>query len=163
HEFWQHGTGSIAVPGEEDGRFEQWLETGDGRYVIQLAPDDTRAEVTNISLSLRSGLLQRLTLGFQRGGQGIKPDMIERRFPGCRGVLDALVARYGQPQAFVSEMEDNLEHRVRSWRGPEGTLHLDCGRFTGRTAIFAMDIEIEAPGTPSAWPEPAPKPARKKR
>jgi hypothetical protein len=158
HEFWQRSTGSILVPDDEEGRFDEAVRSGDGRYVVRLAPEDTRAEVTSLALTLEQGRTVRMTLGLERDSKGFTPDAIERRFPGCRGVLDALVARYGQPTGFVSRSDEGLEWRVRSWKGPEGVLRLECGRFPGRAAIFAIDVEIEAPGAAGNEPVPA-KPA----
>lgn len=168
HEFWERGSGSVILPDEEPEEFEALLTEGNGRYVVRLAPDDTRAEVTSVSLTLDGGKVQRLTLGFEREGQGIRPDAIEKRFPVCRGVLDALVARYGEPSVFYTRLEDSLEHRLRTWIGPEGVMRLDCGRFTGRKPIFAIDLEFEvvsgeAMPAPKSKPRPPPKPdARKK-
>jgi len=156
HEFWERGTGSIAVPDDEDKRFDRLLQEGDGRYVVRLAPDDTRAEVTSVSMTLEAGVVRRMSLGFEREGEGIKPESIERRFPNCRGVLDALIERYGEPDEFVTRLEENLEHRLRTWSGPQGTMRLDCGRFVGRKPIFAMDLEFEA-GSANAVPQPKPK------
>ena len=160
HEFWERGSGSVVLPDEEPEAFETQLAEGDGRYVVRLAPDDTRAEVTSVSLTLEAGKVQRLALGFEREGQGIRPDAIERRFPPCRSVLDALVARYGEPSVFYTRLEENLEHRLRTWIGPEGVMRLDCGRFTGRKPIFAMDLEFEA-AAGEATPMPKPKPKAK--
>ncbi|MEO8037875.1 MAG: hypothetical protein ABI794_03855 [Betaproteobacteria bacterium] len=166
HEFWERGTGSVVVPEDEDGRFETMLKQGSGRYVVRLAPDDTRAEVTMVSLTLDTGKVVRLGLGFEREGQGIKPESIERRFPTCRTVLDALVARYGKPPGFSTRVEENLQHRLRTWHGADGSMRLDCGRFTSRRPIFAMDIEFEAtdasPGRDVA-PTGRAKPTRRKR
>lgn len=168
HEFWERGSGSVILPDEEPEEFEALLTEGNGRYVVRLAPDDTRAEVTSVSLTLDGGKVQRLTLGFEREGQGIRPDAIEKRFPVCRGVLDALVARYGEPSVFYTRLEDSLEHRLRTWIGPEGVMRLDCGRFAGRKPIFAIDLEFEAASgeampAPKSKPRPPPKPdARKK-
>jgi hypothetical protein len=156
HEFWERGSGSVVLPDEEPEEFETLLGEGNGRYVVRLAPDDTRAEVTSVSLTLDAGKVQRLSLGFEREGQGIRPDAIEKRFPACRSVLDTLVARYGEPSVFYTRLEDNLEHRMRTWIGPVGVMRLDCGRFTGRKPIFAMDLEFEA-GSVEAMPEPKPK------
>jgi hypothetical protein len=136
HEFWERGTGSVLLPDDDEERFDTALLEGEGRYVIE------------------------------RSGKGIRPEEIEKRFPGCRGVLDTLVERYGQPSAFKTFNEDNLQHRVRTWVGPEGTMHLDCGRFNGRSAIFAMDIEFVPPSPeppPVQSPKPAPRPAPKKK
>jgi len=167
HEFWERGSGSVILPDEEPEEFEALLTEGNGRYVVRLAPDDTRAEVTSVSLTLDGGKVQRMTLGFEREGQGIRPDAIEKRFPPCRNVLDALVARYGEPSVFYTRLEDNLEHRLRTWIAPEGVMRLDCGRFTGRKPIFAMDLEfegssVEALPAPKPKPKPAPRPERKK-
>lgn len=179
HEFRQRGTGAILLPDDEEGRFEEVVRTGDGSYVVRLAPEDTRAEVTSLRLSLDQGRTSRMTLGLERDSKGFTPEAIERRFPGCRAVLDALVARYGQPAGFVSRAEEGLEWRVRSWKGPEGVMRLECGRFPGREAIFAIEVEIEAPGgapgpaapvgaVPAAAPavtsapKPAPEPAAPK-
>jgi hypothetical protein len=166
HEFWERGTGSVLLPDDDEERFDTALLEGEGRYVIRLVPDDTRGQVTSVSLSMEAGLVTRMTLGFERSGKGIRPEEIEKRFPGCRGVLDTLVERYGQPSAFKTFNEDNLQHRVRTWVGPEGTMHLDCGRFNGRSAIFAMDIEFVPPSPeppPVQSPKPAPRPAPKKK
>jgi hypothetical protein len=145
HEFWQRSSGSILVPEDEEGRFDDAVRSGDGRYVARLAPEDTRAEVTSVALTLEQGRTVRMTLGLERDSKGFTPEAIERRFPGCRGVLDALVARYGQPTGFVSRNDEGLEWRVRTWKGLEGAIRLECGRFPGREAIFAIDVEIEAP------------------
>jgi hypothetical protein len=168
HEFWERGTGSVAVPEDENERFETLLTEGDGRYVVRLAPDDTRAEVTSVSLTLSSGEVLRLELGFEREGQGIRPESIERRFPNCRRVLDTLMSRYGEPVDFTTRLEDNLEHRLRTWSGPGGIMRLDCGRFVGRKQIFAMDLEFEGgtfepppPPPPPKKSAPAAKPASK--
>ncbi len=157
HEFWERGTGSIAVPDDEDKRFDQLLKEGDGRYVVRLAPDDTRAEVTSVSMTLDAGEVLRMSLGFEREGQGIKPESIERRFPICRGVLDSLIERYGDPDGFTTRLEDNLEHRLRTWSSPRGIMRLDCGRFVGRKQIFAMDLEFEAGAVEAAPPSPPPR------
>jgi hypothetical protein len=171
HEFWERGSGSVVLPDEEPEEFEALLDEGDGRYVVRLAPDDTRAEVTSVSLTLEVGKVLRMTLGFEREGQGIRPEAIEKRFPPCRNVLDALIARYGEPVDFATRLEDNLEHRIRTWAGIDGVMRLDCGRFTGRKPIFAMDLEFERasadalpPAKPKARPatRPAAKPERKK-
>lgn len=157
HEFWERGTGSVLLPDDEGGRFDTALAEGTGRYVIRLVPDDTRGQVTSISLTMEAGTVARMTLDFRRPGDGIRPQEIENRYPKCRPVLDALVARYGQPVSFKTYNEDNLQHRVRSWAGPDGGMHLDCGKFNGRSAIFAMDIELtppseEVPGGPVSKP-----------
>lgn len=146
HEFWQRSSGSVLVPDDEEGRFDDAVRAGDGRYVVRLAPEDTRAEVTSVALTLEQGRTVRMTLGLERDSKGFTPEAIERRFPGCRSVLDALAARYGQPTGFVSRADEGLEWRVRSWKGPEGTMRLECGRFPGREAIFAIAVEIEGPG-----------------
>lgn len=159
HEFWQRATGSVLVPEDAEGRFEEALRLGDGRYVVRLAPEDTRAEVTSLALSLDQGRAVRITLGLDRDSKGFTPEAIERRFPGCRGVLDALAARYGQPAGFQSRTEEGLEWRVRTWKGPQGVMRLECGRFPGREAIFAIDVEIYAPdAAPAVGEDPAPKP-----
>jgi len=151
HEFWERRTGSVVAPDDQDSRFETLLKEGEGRYVVRLASDDTRAEVTMVSFTLDAGKVLRLGLGFEREGQGIKPEAVERRFPSCRTVLDALVDRYGQPGSFSTRIEENLEHRLRTWTRAGGTMRLDCGRFASRKPIFAMDLEFEAgaivPGT----------------
>ena len=163
HEFWQRGTGSVVVPGDDIPRFEALLKQGDGRYVVRLAADDTRAEVTSVSMSLEGGKVRLVTLGFEREGDGDKPAQVERRYPGCRAVLDALIEKFGQQPALATRVEEYLEHRTRTWTGPDGAMRLDCGRFVNRRPIFAIDLEfdtvpapISKPGAPIA--KPAPKP-----
>ncbi|MFN8910151.1 MAG: hypothetical protein ACK5YW_12795, partial [Betaproteobacteria bacterium] len=124
HEFWQRATGSVLLPEDAEGRFDEALREGDGRYVVRLAPEDTRAEVTSLALTLERGRTVRVTLGLDRDSKGFTPESIERRFPGCRGVLDALVARYGQPSGFQSRTEEGLERRLRTWKGPQGLMRL---------------------------------------
>ncbi|MFO0245548.1 MAG: hypothetical protein ACK53H_09210 [Betaproteobacteria bacterium] len=157
HEFWQRATGSVLLPEDAEGRFDEALREGDGRYVVRLAPEDTRAEVTSLALTLERGRTVRVTLGLDRDSKGFTPESIERRFPGCRGVLDALVARYGQPSGFQSRTEEGLERRLRTWKGPQGLMRLECGRFPNREAIFAIDVEIDAAeGVPPSLDQPAP-------
>ena len=147
HEFWQRGTGSVVLPSEDPARFETLLKEGDGRYVVRLAADDTRAEMTAVSLSIEAGKVRLVTLGFERGGDGDKPEQVERRYPGCRGVLDALNEKFGQQPTLTTRVEEYLEHRIRTWTSAEGSVRLDCGRFVNRKPIFAMDLEFEtAPG-----------------
>lgn len=158
HEFWQRGTGSVVVPGDDPARFETLLKEGDGRYVVRLAADDTRAEMTSVSMSLESGKVRSVTLGFERGGDGDKPEQVERRYPGCRGVLDALVEKFGQQPVLTTRVEEYLEHRVRTWTSAEGSIRLDCGRFVSRRPIFAMDLEFDT-GVVAAVEKPVVKPA----
>ena len=166
HEFWQRGTGSVVVPGDDIPRFEALLKQGDGRYVVRLAADDTRAEVTSVSMSLEGGKVRLVTLGFERDGDGDQPVQVERRYPGCRAVLDALIEKFGQQPALTTRVEEYLEHRTRTWTSPDGAMRLDCGRFVNRRPIFAIDLEFDT--VPAAMPMPAapvarprPKPAPK--
>lgn len=165
HEFWQRGTGSVVVPGDDILRFEALLKEGDGRYVVRLAADDTRAEVTSVSMSLEGGKVRLVTLGFEREGDGDKPAQVERRYPGCRAVLDALIEKFGRQPALTTRVEEYLEHRTRTWTGPDGAMRLDCGRFVNRRPIFAIDLEFgtipaptSQPGAPVAKPQPKPEP-----
>lgn len=142
HEFWERGTASIFTPDDGEGLFADLLRTGQGRYVVRLSRDETRAQLTEIAVTLDQGVARRWTLGFERDGDGLRPEQVERRHPGCRGVLDALVARFGQPQSFTSRMDEGLELRRRTWNAADGSMTLECGRFDRRTAIFARDLEI---------------------
>ena len=161
HEFWQRGTGSVVLPSEDPARFETLLKEGDGRYVVRLAADDTRAEMTAVSLSIEAGKVRLVTLGFERGGDGDKPEQVERRYPGCRGVLDALNEKFGQQPTLTTKVEEYLEHRVRTWSSAEGSVRLDCGRFVNRKPIFAMDLEFDtAPGAVPVAVKPVVKPAQ---
>lgn len=166
HEFWQRGTGSVVVPGDDTARFEALLKEGDGRYVVRLAADDTRAEVTSIAMSLEAGKVRLVALGFEREGEGNQPVQVERRYPGCRAVLDALVEKFGRQPVLTTRVEEYLEHRTRTWSGPEGSMRLDCGRFVNRRPIFAIDLEFDtvpapAPAGSIAAPVAAAKPASK--
>ncbi len=143
HEFWQRGTGSVVLPADDPARFETLLEEGDGRYVVRLAADDTRAEMTSVSMSIEAGKVRLVTLGFERGGDGDHPEQVERHYPGCRGVLDALNEKFGRQPTLTTRVEEYLEHRVRTWTSAEGSVRLDCGRFVNRRPIFAMDLEFD--------------------
>lgn len=170
HEFWQRGTGSVVVPGDDTARFEALLKEGDGRYVVRLAADDTRAEVTSIGISIEAGKVRLVTLGFERDGEGNQPVQVERRYPACRAVLDALVEKFGSQPTLTTRVEEYLEHRTRTWSGPEGSMRLDCGRFVNRRPIFAIDLEFDLVPAPAATgsnaapvapPVAVPKPASK--
>lgn len=142
HEFWQRGSGSIARPEDGDGRFDDWLKTGDGLYIVKLSPNDTRADVTAISVSLDKGSVRRWIFSFERSGTGNKPEQTERRYPGCKRVLDTIIAKYGEPGKFTTRVEDGIQHRSREWTGERGEMILDCGKFVNRASIFAIDLEI---------------------
>jgi hypothetical protein len=142
HEFWQRGSGNIARPEEDDGRFDLWLKEGEGLYIIKLAPDDSRADVTAVSISMDKGKVRRWILSFERVGVGKKPEQMERRYPTCRRVLDTLVERYGEPGKFDTHVEEGIQHRTRNWSTPRDSLTLDCGKYTNRKAVFAIDLEI---------------------
>lgn len=142
HEFWQRGTARIFTPADDPVLFEDLLHSGSGRYVVRLSRDETRGQLTEIGVTLDQGVPRRWTLGFERAGEGTRPEQVERRHPGCRSVLDALVARFGEPQSFTSKMDEGLELRSRAWAAADGTMTLVCGRYDRRTAIFAMELEI---------------------
>lgn len=145
HEFWQRGTGSVVTPDDPEGRFDKSLKEGDGLYIVKLAPDDTRADVTAVSVSLDHGRVRRWILSFERVGAGNRPEQTEARYPGCKRVLDGISERYGPPKDFSTRIEEGMQHRMRRWVGPEGTLTLDCGKFLKRNAIFAIDVELTPP------------------
>ena len=142
HEFWQRGSGSIAKPEDGDGRFDDWLREGEGLYIIKLAPDDSRADVTAVSISMDKGKVRRWILSFERMGAGTRPEQMERRYPTCRRVLYTLVDRFGEPAKFDTRVEEGIQHRTRSWTGATSALTLDCGKYVSRKAIFAIDLEI---------------------
>lgn len=142
HQIAQRGSGSVARPEDGDGRFDQWLKDGDGLYLVRLAPNDTRGDVTGISVSLDKGKVRRWILSFERPGASTRPDQAERRYPGCKRILDTLVDHYGEPASFKTRMEDGLQHRSRVWKGDVGEMVMDCGRYPQRNAIFAIDLEI---------------------
>ncbi|MBI1397342.1 MAG: hypothetical protein GC151_15325 [Betaproteobacteria bacterium] len=144
HEFWLRGSSSVARPGDDGGKFERWLREADGIYIIRFSSDDSRGDVTAASLSMEHGKVRRWILSFERLGVGKRPEQIEARYPGCRRILDTLIERYGKPDRFRTRTEDGMQHRPRSWSGKDGELTLDCGRFPGRRAIFAIDIEIDS-------------------
>ncbi|MCU0870357.1 MAG: hypothetical protein MUF30_12315 [Burkholderiales bacterium] len=142
HEFWQRGTARIFTPDDDAALFADLLRAGSGRYVVRLARDETRGQLTEVAVTLDHGVPRRWTLGFEREGDGQKPDQVERRHPKCRDLLDALVARFGEPQAFTTRMDEGLELRSRTWSAADGSMTLVCGRHDRRTAIFAMELEI---------------------
>lgn len=142
HEFWQRGTGSIVRPEDADSRFEAMLKEGDGLYIVKLSPDDTRGDMTAVSVSLDHGKVRRWILSFERPGAGNKPEQVETRYPGCKRVLDTISERYGPPRDFSTRIEEGMQHRLRTWADNEGTLRLDCGKLLKRNPIFAIDIEI---------------------
>lgn len=142
HEFWQRGTGAIVRPEDADGRFETMLKEGDGLYIVKLSPDDTRGDMTAVSVSLDHGKVRRWILSFERPGAGTKPEQVEARYPGCKRVLDTISERYGPPRDFSTRIEEGMQHRLRTWTDPDATLRLDCGKLLKRNPIFAIDIEI---------------------
>lgn len=146
HEFWQRGTGSIAKPEDDDGRFDQWLHEADGLYIIKFSSDDAMGDVTAVSISLEKGHVRRWILSFERIGEGDDPVHVERRYPGCRRILDNLMDRYGKPAKFTTRTEEGMQHRTRSWADDTGEIILDCGTFPNRRPIFAIDIEIVPAG-----------------
>lgn len=142
HEFWQRGTGNIVRPEDGDGRFESMLKEGDGLYIVKLSPDDTRGDMTAVSVSLDHGNVRRWILSFERPGAGSKPEQVEARYPGCKRVLDTIAERHGPPRDFATRIEDGMQHRLRTWVDADATLRLDCGKLLKRNPIFAIDIEI---------------------
>ena len=120
---------------------------GDGLYIVKLAPDDTRGDVTAVSVSLDHGRVRRWILSFERPALGNRPEEVEARYPGCKRLLDSVSERFGPPQEFTTRIEGAVQHRLRTWKSPEGMLRLGCGKYVKRTAIYAIAIEI-VPATP---------------
>jgi hypothetical protein len=120
---------------------------GSGTYVLRLTPGESFDHVYYIQANVREGVTERLWLLLE-----MPLDMIrhrppgrsnEARYPACNGVLKPLAAKYGKPDALAPRWEEALQSFDYVWTQLPEAMKLECGRYRGRKAVFAIGVTFE--------------------
>jgi hypothetical protein len=115
-----------------------------GTYVLRLTPGESHDHLYYVQAEVREGVTERLWLSLElpldlwKPGQ--PPRGNEMRYPSCEAVLSPLAAKYGKPRALVPRREEALEFLDYEWTHPPEAMDLECGRYAGRTTVFAMGV-----------------------
>jgi hypothetical protein len=120
---------------------------GSGTYVVRLTPDESHDNLYYVQAWIRQGTTERLWLLLEkpldtvRGRRSIGSN--EARHPACYDVLKPLTAKYGQPDALAPRWEEALEFFDYVWARLPDSMTLECGRYQGRKAVFAIQVTFE--------------------
>jgi hypothetical protein len=121
---------------------------GSGTYVLRLAPAESHDHVYYVQAAIHDGVTERLWVSFELPLESVERGAAtkgnEARFPPCQGVLNGLAATYGKPAALPASWEEALESFNYAWIDASETMTLQCGRYRGRGAVFAMGVTIVA-------------------
>jgi hypothetical protein len=132
-------------PGEWTAEFLRARRSG--RYALRMIAAEARDHVYYVRADLRDGALERLWLLLEK--PLIKADRRhptrshEARYPACNDVLKPLTAKYGKPEALHPRWEEALQSFDYVWTQAPETMKLECGRYDGRKAVFAIGVTFE--------------------
>ena len=117
---------------------------GSGTYVLRLTPDESPAHVYYVQANVREGTTERLWLLLEKPLDTVKPMRSnESRYPACNDVLKPLAAKYGKPEKLAPHWEEALQSFDYVWTRSPDTMKLECGRYQGRKAVFAIGVTLE--------------------
>jgi hypothetical protein len=115
--------------------------------VLRLAPTESHDHVHYVQAAIHDGVAERLWVSFELPlesvGRGMATKGNEARFPACPVVLTALVTAYGRPVTLPPSWEEALESFNYEWTDASEMMRLQCGRYQGRHAVFAMGVTME--------------------
>ncbi len=120
---------------------------GSGTYVLRLTPEESFDHIYYIQANVREGITERLWLLLELPLDMVRPRQPRRsneaRYPACNGVLGPLTAKYGKPDVLAQRREEALQSFDYVWTRLPETMKLECGRYRGRKAVFAIGVTFE--------------------
>jgi len=120
---------------------------GSGTYVLRLTSKESFDHVFYIQANVREGVTERLWLLLEKPLDMVRPRLArgsnESRYPACNGVLRPLTAKYGKPEVRAPRWEEALQSFDYVWTRPPEAMTLECGRYQGRKAVFAIGVTFE--------------------
>ena len=118
---------------------------GSGTYVLRLTPDESHDHLYYVQANVREGVTERLWLLLETPLDMVRPRgrSNEARHPACNGVLRPLTAKYGKPDALAPRQEEALQSFDYVWTHLPDSMKLECGRYRGRKAVFAIGVTFE--------------------
>jgi hypothetical protein len=120
---------------------------GSGTYVLRLTREESFDHVYYIQANVREGVTERLWLLLETPLDMVRPRLPRRnneaRHPACNGVLKPLAAKYGKPDALAPRWEEALQSFDYVWTQLPEAMKLECGRYRGRKAVFAIGVTFE--------------------
>jgi hypothetical protein len=148
HEFWPKPSGEIVYSRDNGGYLRVLVREGSGAYFIRLNSKEAHDHVYLIQADLEKGAVRRLRISFEMppylvtGKIRNSDEAFEKRHPACSDMFDLLGRSYGQPQAPKTSAEERLNHTVHTWVRGKENLSLDCGHYSGRKPVFAMEVVL---------------------
>jgi hypothetical protein len=121
-------------------------QTASGTYVLRLSPGESHDHVYYVQAEVRAGITERLWLLLVLPLELINPRASkggnEARYPTCNDVLRPLTMKYGKPAAPTARWEEALESFDYVWTSSPEQMTVQCGRYRGRKAVFAIDVTL---------------------
>jgi hypothetical protein len=118
-----------------------------GTYVLRMTPSESHDHLFYVQAEVREGITERLWLLLEAPLHPVNPRQgtisNEVRYPACSGVLSALTAKYGKPEALSPRWEEALQYFEYVWKRSPEVMNLQCGRYDGRRTVFAIGVIIE--------------------
>ena len=118
-----------------------------GRYALRVTPEEVRDHVHYVQADMRDGAIERLWLLLEQplieADRRHPARSNEARYPACADVLKPLTAKYGKPATLAPRREEALQSFDYVWTQPPELMKLECGRYDGRTTIFAIGVTFE--------------------
>jgi hypothetical protein len=118
-----------------------------GTYVLRLTPGESHDHLFYVQADVREGITERLWLLLEMPLDLVKPSQStkgnETRYPSCDAVLRPLVVNYGEPEVLAPRLEEALESLDYVWTDPPEAMTLQCGRYKGQKATFAIGVTLE--------------------
>jgi hypothetical protein len=112
-----------------------------------LTREESFDHVYYIQANVREGVTERLWLLLETPLDMVRPRLPrgnnEARYPACNGVLKPLAAKYGKPDALAPRWEEALQSFDYVWTQLPEAMKLECGRYRGRKAVFAIGVTFE--------------------
>jgi len=120
-----------------------------GTYVLRLTPGESHDHVFYVQADVRDEVTERLWLLLEMPLDLMKPTPKgnETRYPSCDGVLRSLAVTYGKPKVGAPRLEEALESFDYGWTNSHEAMTLQCGRYTGQKAAFAIGVTLEKTGS----------------
>jgi hypothetical protein len=122
-----------------------------GTYVLRVTPGESHDHLYYVQADVREGITERLWLLLEMPLDLAKPHQTARgneaRYPACNDVLRPLAAKYGKPEVLAPRWEEALESFDYVWTHAPEVMKLQCGRYQGRKAVFAVAVTLEKPAS----------------